>query len=122
MYSPILMHQEHVEPFLLCNFSSFGHEHLHPITPQLVMHPRVLDVPHAVHCEVRITLPEQDRPDTDPFVRCIIDRFVGCEVELAKVVEDARDGEDVESTEGAFLLRISKMLQLTALGRTGPVP
>jgi hypothetical protein len=71
---------------------------------------------------MRVTLPKQDRSDTDSFVRCVVDGFVGCEVELAKVIENARDGEDVESTEGAFLLRISRTPRRNAPGRTGPVP
>jgi hypothetical protein len=108
------MHQEHIEPFLLADFSTFRHEHLDPITPQLVMHPCVLDVPHTIHREVRITLPKEDGPDSDTLVRCVVDGFVGCEVELAKVIENARDGEDIKSAEGALLRRISGMLQLTA--------
>jgi hypothetical protein len=47
LYVPILVYQHHVEPFSLIIF--LWHVHPDPITPQFVVHSRVLDVTDSIH-------------------------------------------------------------------------
>lgn len=75
--SPILMHQEHIEPIILPHFPSIWHKHLHPITPQLIMHSRIAYIAHTIHGEMGIALFEKDGFDADTLVGLLV-VLVGC--------------------------------------------
>ena len=90
-YVPILMHQQHIEPLL---FSFFWHKHLDAIASELVVHSCIFDVSASVHSEMRSPFTKKYGLDFDTFC-FFLQLFVGCEVEFAKVVEYARDGENV---------------------------
>lgn len=92
---PVLMYKKHVEPIFLPHITTFRHIHLDPITSQLIVHSRVFDVANTVHGQMGITLLEQDRLDADAFIGSVGLPFIGCEVDLAKVVDDARHGQDI---------------------------
>src|SRR5688500_13585840 len=95
------MQQQNIKPIVLVPW------HVHPdaITPELKMHALVLDIADAVESKVGVTFAKEDGADCD----------AGCwgvgvgerEVDFAHVVEETRDGEDVERAEGA-LLRVAE--------------
>ena len=83
------MNEQHIEPIILPYISTFWHVHLYPIASQLVVHPGILDIPDTIHCEVTITLFQKDGTNLDSLVRVVVIGVIGCEVQLAKVVDHA---------------------------------
>ena len=96
---PILVHNHQIKPPLLIP----RHEHPNSITPQLEVHPLVLDIAHAVQAQARAPLAEEDGPHHDARGGGV--RVVHGQVEFAHVVDEAGDGEDVEGGEGAVLCK-----------------
>ena len=132
------MDQEHVEPIILWYLSSFRHEHFDSVAPQLVVQSGIFDIADSVHREMctacrvsagtspspqhtsisaahgikaSLTLPQQDGLYPYTLVGRIGRSLIGDEINFAKVVKDAGDGEDVECAECTLLQSvISKIL------------
>lgn len=104
-HPPVLMNQEQVEPVVSWDVTIVWHEHLDSVRPQLVVETDVLNVAYAIQAEVGVAFAQENRTDVDTFARGVVVLvvLVGWEVNLSKVVENARNREDVESAEGSFL-------------------
>ena len=83
------MQKQNIEPLILI----LRHEHPNPITPQLEMHPLVLDISHSVECQTGVAFPEEDRFDCDSGILSF--GIVYREIEFTHVVDEAGDGEHV---------------------------
>ena len=83
------MQKQNIKPILLIP----RHIHLHAITPQLEMHPLVLDISHSVECQTGVAFPEEDRFDRDSGILSF--GIVYREIEFTHVVDEAGDGEHV---------------------------
>lgn len=121
---PVLVDEKHVEPVILRDFASFGHEHLDAVGAQLVVHAHVPHVADAVHGKVRRALAEKDGTNLDAVVFSLV-RLIRGKVHLAKVVEHARDGKHVEGAQRSFLQVVSVLAaswRRRGSRRTGPVP
>jgi hypothetical protein len=65
------------------------------------MHALVFDISHTVQTEVRVALAKENGTYGDPCCGSIGVRHG--EVDFSHVVQETRDGEDVQCAKGAFL-------------------
>lgn len=100
--SPVLMHQQQVEPVRLIIL--LRHEHPHPVAPELVMHSSVLDISHSIHRQPGPALLQKNGSDLDPRGIGIVGVFFRSgEVDFTEIVDYACCREDVERTKSSFL-------------------
>lgn len=127
MRRPILMNAQDVEPIILTLLRPI---HPNAIRSQLVMHALILDVAHAVERDFGITLLQQHRPDTDAYVRetagvrSLLAGFgrnvvVRGKLDFAKVVDEARDGEDIQSGQGSLGADALRVVMVAVDGEDG---
>ena len=89
------MNEKYIKPLLLI----LRHIHLHPVTPQLNVHPRILHVPDAIQRKTRVAPPYTYGSDCDA---CIFGILSG-KGDFTYVIDEARYGEEVQGTEGTVL-------------------
>jgi hypothetical protein len=100
---PILMQEQHIEPFLFVP----GHEHSHTIASKFEMHSLVLHIAYAIQAEASRPFSQQHWAYGDSGGRCI--RVGHRQVNFAHVIDETRHRQDIkraQCTFGACALRI----------------
>ena len=95
------MQQKKIKPIVLV----FWHEHFHSITSEFKVHPSILDVSYTVHAQMGLAFAQKNWAHCDALTRSfgICSNSVNRKIEFSHVIEQARDGKNVECAESAFL-------------------